>query len=155
MYNGARHLRMSGPAISIGRVYTCALDYWKVLAAVCFGTVSSHFPCLYVFSIARHIQKHQRLFSVLESMDNGKTFRETRDCDIPIVIRHFYHHAGWAQLADVEMGHWKSVGKFNLLLNVESVNIFLAHTHRRLQHSPYRYQLSLRILVNGIVFNQI
>lgn len=35
-----------------------------------------------------------RLISVLESMDNGKSIRETRDCDIPIVARHFYHHSG-------------------------------------------------------------
>ena len=61
-------------------------------------------------SIARHLQKHARLMAVLASMDNGKTIRETRDCDVPIVIRHLYHHAGWAQLADSEMAHWKPLG---------------------------------------------
>ena len=61
-------------------------------------------------SIARHVQKHSRLLSVLESMDNGKTVRETRDADIPLVIRHFYHYAGWAQLADTEMRDWDSIG---------------------------------------------
>lgn len=66
---------------------------------------------LIVFSIARHIQKHMRLFNVVESLDNGKTIRETRDADIPIVVRHFYHHAGWAQLMETEMRGWKSVGK--------------------------------------------
>ena len=67
----------------------------------------------YVFenSIARHIQKHMRLVSVLESMDNGKPIRETRDADIPIVVRHFYHHAGWAQLMETEMKGFKSVGR--------------------------------------------
>ncbi|MBI5405092.1 MAG: aldehyde dehydrogenase family protein, partial [Candidatus Kerfeldbacteria bacterium] len=51
----------------------------------------------YLYAIARAIAKHERLFSVLEAMDNGKTFRETKGIDIPLVIRHFYYHAGWAQ----------------------------------------------------------
>ncbi|MDB5536518.1 MAG: aldehyde dehydrogenase family protein [Devosia sp.] len=51
--------------------------------------------CLY--AIARAVQKHARLFAVLETMDNGKPIRESRDIDIPLVARHFYHHAGWAQ----------------------------------------------------------
>ena len=34
----------------------------------------------------------------MESLDNGKTIRETRDADIPLAIRHFYSHAGWAQV---------------------------------------------------------
>ena len=52
-----------------------------------------------------------RLFAVVESMDNGKPVRETRDADVPTAVRHFYHHAGWAQLADTEMQHWKPVGR--------------------------------------------
>jgi len=51
----------------------------------------------YLYAIARLIQKHSRLFAVLETMDNGKPIRESRDVDIPLVARHFYHHAGWAQ----------------------------------------------------------
>ena len=51
----------------------------------------------YLYAIARLVQKHARLFSVLETMDNGKPIRESRDIDIPLVARHFYHHAGWAQ----------------------------------------------------------
>lgn len=51
----------------------------------------------YLYAIARQIQKHSRLFAVLETMDNGKPIRESRDLDIPLVARHFYHHAGWAQ----------------------------------------------------------
>ena len=43
-------------------------------------------------------------------MDNGKSFRETRDCDIPIVARHIYHYAGWAQVRDIEMRDWAPVG---------------------------------------------
>jgi len=51
----------------------------------------------YLYAIARLVQKHSRLFAVLETMDNGKPIRESRDVDIPLVARHFYHHAGWAQ----------------------------------------------------------
>jgi aldehyde dehydrogenase (NAD+) len=50
----------------------------------------------FLYAIARAIQKHSRLFAVLETMDNGKPIRESRDIDIPLVARHFYHHAGWA-----------------------------------------------------------
>ncbi|OWF47483.1 aldehyde dehydrogenase family 16 member A1-like [Mizuhopecten yessoensis] len=75
-----------------------------------WSKLSPHVRARYMYSIARHIQKHMRLMSVLEAMDNGKTFRETKDADVPIVVRHFYHYAGWAQLADTEMKNWKSVG---------------------------------------------
>jgi aldehyde dehydrogenase (NAD+) len=54
----------------------------------------------YLYAIARLVQKHSRLFAVLETMDNGKPIRESRDIDIPLVARHFYHHAGWAQHLD-------------------------------------------------------
>jgi aldehyde dehydrogenase (NAD+) len=60
----------------------------------------------YLYAIARLVQKHSRLFAVLETMDNGKPIRESRDVDIPLVARHFYHHAGWAQHRDREFpGH--------------------------------------------------
>ena len=49
-----------------------------------------------MYALARLIQKHARFLSVLESIDNGKPIRETRDIDIPLVARHFYYHAGWA-----------------------------------------------------------
>ena len=50
------------------------------------------------YSIARHVQKHARLIAVIESMDNGKPIRETRDADTQVVARHLYHYAGWAQV---------------------------------------------------------
>ncbi|MDP1729966.1 MAG: aldehyde dehydrogenase family protein [Devosia sp.] len=60
----------------------------------------------HLYAIARLVQKHSRLFAVLESMDNGKPIRESRDVDIPLVARHFYHHAGWAQHLEREFpGH--------------------------------------------------
>lgn len=60
-----------------------------------WSKTSPHVRARHLYSIARHIQKHMRLFNVVESLDNGKTIRETRDADIPTVVRHFYHHAGW------------------------------------------------------------
>ena len=57
----------------------------------------------YLYALARGIQKRARLFAVLESLDNGKPIRESRDADIPLAIRHFYHHAGWAQLIEREL----------------------------------------------------
>ncbi|MBK1696209.1 aldehyde dehydrogenase family protein [Rhodovibrio salinarum] len=53
-----------------------------------------------LYALARLVQRHSRLLAVLESLDNGKPIRESRDIDVPLVARHFYHHAGWAQLLD-------------------------------------------------------
>ncbi len=64
----------------------------------------------YLYAMARHIQKNARLFSVLESMDNGKPIRESRDVDIPLVVRHFYHHAGWAQVMREQMPAFRPIG---------------------------------------------
>ncbi|GFE65240.1 aldehyde dehydrogenase family protein [Litoreibacter roseus] len=57
----------------------------------------------YLYAIARALQKHSRLFAVLETLDNGKPIRESRDIDIPLAQRHFYHHAGFAQLMASEL----------------------------------------------------
>jgi aldehyde dehydrogenase (NAD+) len=64
----------------------------------------------YLYALARQIQKHSRLFAVLESLDNGKPIRESRDIDIPLVARHFYHHAGWAQLRDAKYPGYEPLG---------------------------------------------
>ncbi|HUO51183.1 MAG TPA: aldehyde dehydrogenase family protein, partial [Gemmatimonadaceae bacterium] len=64
----------------------------------------------HLYALARMVQKHSRLFAVLESLDNGKPIRETRDLDIPLVARHFYHHAGWAQLMASEFAGYEAVG---------------------------------------------
>jgi len=63
-----------------------------------------------LYALARLIQKHARLLAVLETLDNGKPIRESRDIDIPLVIRHFYHHAGWAQLVEREFPAHEPVG---------------------------------------------
>src|SRR5690554_5121043 len=56
------------------------------------------------------MQKHSRLLAVGEALDNGKPIRETRDLDVPLAARHFYHHAGWAQLLDSEFAGYEGVG---------------------------------------------
>ena len=63
-----------------------------------------------LYALARLIQKHARLISVLETLDNGKPIRESRDIDIPLAIRHFYHHAGWAQLQEKDFSSFESIG---------------------------------------------
>jgi aldehyde dehydrogenase (NAD+) len=75
-----------------------ALPLWQSL--------TPHARARYLYALARQIQKHSRRLAVLETMDNGKPIRESRDIDIPLVARHFYHHAGWAQLLKQEFpGH--------------------------------------------------
>ena len=63
-----------------------------------------------LYAIARMVQKHSRLLAVLETMDNGKPIRESRDIDIPLVARHFYYHAGWAQLLEQEFPEYVPCG---------------------------------------------
>ncbi len=72
--------------------------------------LSGHQRARYLYAIARLIQKHSRLFAVLESLDNGKPIRESRDIDIPLVQRHFYYHAGMAQIGETEMAGRAPVG---------------------------------------------
>ncbi|WP_337870943.1 aldehyde dehydrogenase family protein [Meiothermus sp.] len=69
-----------------------------------------HVRARYLYALARQLQKHARLFAVLETLDNGKPIRETRDIDIPLVARHFYYHAGWAQLMESELAGYGPVG---------------------------------------------
>ena len=72
--------------------------------------LGGHVRARYLYAIAREIQKSARLLAVLETMNNGKPIRETRDIDVPLVARHFYYHAGCAQLMDIEMADYEPVG---------------------------------------------
>ncbi|HYW39872.1 MAG TPA: aldehyde dehydrogenase family protein, partial [Terriglobales bacterium] len=72
--------------------------------------LTPHARALYLYTIARLVQKHSRLLAVLETMDNGKPIRESRDIDIPLVARHFYHHAGWVQLLEQEFPEYVACG---------------------------------------------
>ena len=64
----------------------------------------------YLYALARLVQKHARLLAVLETMDNGKPIREARDIDLPLVARHFYYHAGLAQLLESELPGQEPLG---------------------------------------------
>ena len=64
--------------------------------------LGGHGRARHLYALARMVQRHARLFAVVEALDNGKPIRETRDLDVPLVARHFYHHAGWAQLQEQE-----------------------------------------------------
>ena len=75
-----------------------------------WSRLTSHERARHLYALARMVQRNSRLFAVLESMDNGKPIRETRDLDIPLVARHFYHHAGWAQLRAAEFPGYGPVG---------------------------------------------
>lgn len=79
-------------------------------AASKWAALSGHQRARYLYAIARQVQKHSRLFAVLESLDNGKPIRESRDIDIPLVARHFYYHAGWAQVRDRELPGFQALG---------------------------------------------
>ena len=79
-------------------------------AAPEWAALPAHARARYLYALAREVQRHSRLLAVLESLDNGKPIRETRDLDIPLVARHFYHHAGWAQLRETEFPGFVPVG---------------------------------------------
>jgi aldehyde dehydrogenase (NAD+) len=79
-----------------------AFPKWRAL--------TPHIRARYLYALARLVQKHSRLLAVLETMDNGKPIRESRDIDIPLVARHFYYHAGWAQLLEQEFPEYEPCG---------------------------------------------
>ncbi|MFT4824477.1 MAG: aldehyde dehydrogenase (NAD+) [Halioglobus sp.] len=75
-----------------------------------WSKTAGHERAKYLYALARSVQKNSRFLAVLETMDNGKPIRETRDIDIPLVARHFYHHAGWAQLMTSEFPEQQALG---------------------------------------------
>jgi aldehyde dehydrogenase (NAD+) len=79
-----------------------ALPEWQSL--------TPHARARHLYAMARAIQRQSRRLAVLETIDNGKPIRESRDIDIPLVARHFYHHAGWAQLLETEFPGYSACG---------------------------------------------
>ncbi len=67
-----------------------------------WAALPGHDRAKWLYAIARSVQKRERFLSVLETLDNGKPIRESRDIDVPLVARHFYHHAGWAEMMEEE-----------------------------------------------------
>ncbi|WP_187428245.1 NAD/NADP-dependent betaine aldehyde dehydrogenase [Roseobacter fucihabitans] len=72
--------------------------------------LGGHARARFLYALARLLQKHSRLFAVLETLDNGKPIRESRDIDIPLAQRHFYFHAGMAQLMEDELPDREALG---------------------------------------------
>ncbi|MCC5781104.1 aldehyde dehydrogenase family protein [Nitratireductor sp. B36] len=115
---GARQIVVSNPSdgsqlaeIACGTAED--VDAAVKAARAAFGKWSKlpgHERAKYLYAIARHVQKRSRFLAVLETMDNGKPVRETRDIDIPLVARHFYHHAGWAEMVEDEFRGFSPVG---------------------------------------------
>ncbi|NRQ16817.1 aldehyde dehydrogenase family protein [Ensifer sesbaniae] len=75
-----------------------------------WAKLPGHARARHLYALARMIQRHARLIAVVEAIDNGKPIRETRDIDVPLAARHFYHHAGWAQLQETEFADQVPVG---------------------------------------------
>ena len=102
------------PLANIGNASREDVDRAVAAARQAFVTWSKtpgHVRARYLYALAREVQKNSRLFAVLESLDNGKPIRESRDIDIPLVARHFYHHAGWAQLMEKELPGYTAVAQ--------------------------------------------
>ncbi len=72
--------------------------------------LGGHGRSRHLYALARMVQRHARLLAVVEALDNGKPIRETRDLDVPLAARHFYHHAGWAQLQEREFADQVPLG---------------------------------------------
>jgi aldehyde dehydrogenase (NAD+) len=116
--SGGGYLETSDPSSGAPLAEVSAANAADVDAAVAsarkalpgWQALSGHERARYLYAIARQVQKHSRRLAVLESMDNGKPIRESRDIDIPLVARHFYHHAGWAQLLQSEFPNYTACG---------------------------------------------
>jgi len=94
-----------GTATDVAAAVDAARD-----AFTSWSALPGHARARYLYAIARHVQKRERFLSVLESLDNGKPLRESRDVDVPLVARHFTHHAGWAELVASEFPGYGPIG---------------------------------------------
>ena len=75
-----------------------------------WSATPGHIRARHLYAVARLVQKRERFLAVLETLDNGKPIREARDIDVPLVARHFTHHAGWAELVETEFPGQVPVG---------------------------------------------
>ena len=104
--SGARLAQCAqGGAADVDRAVAAARRAFKPWSAL-----PGHARARHLYALARILNKRERFFAVLETMDNGKPIRESRDIDVPLVIRHFYHHAGWAELIDSEFSGYGPIG---------------------------------------------
>src|ERR1700693_5360652 len=100
------------------RAARAAFPKWRAL--------TPHVRARYLYALARLVQKHSRLLAFLETMNNGKPIRESRDIDIPLVARHFYYHAGWAQLRSETFIGYEPIGVCGQIIPVNFPLLLLA-----------------------------
>ncbi|MFC3450128.1 aldehyde dehydrogenase family protein [Amycolatopsis speibonae] len=88
----------------VGTASVSDVDIAVKAARKAYNNVWSKMPgserAKYLFRIARLIQERSRELAVLESLDNGKPIKESRDSDVPTAAAHFFYHAGWADKLD-------------------------------------------------------
>ncbi|MFB9261870.1 aldehyde dehydrogenase family protein [Bradyrhizobium erythrophlei] len=116
--NGGKHLTTIEPANgnTLARIAQgSAADVEAAVGAAreaqpLWAQLGGHGRARHLYAMARMLQRHSRLFAVLEAIDNGKPLRETRDLDVPLAARHFLHHAGWAQLQERELADQVPLG---------------------------------------------
>jgi aldehyde dehydrogenase (NAD+) len=88
------------PLARVAEAGTADVDRAVAAARAAFDNVWGPMPgaerAKYLYRIARILQERSREFAVLESLDNGKPIRESRDVDVPLAAAHFFYHAGWA-----------------------------------------------------------
>lgn len=116
--HGGKHLTTNEPATgqTLARIAQgAAADVEAAVSAArtaqtAWAKLGGHGRARHLYALARILQRHARLFAVLEAIDNGKPIRETRDLDVPLAARHFYYHAGWAQLQEREFADQVPIG---------------------------------------------
>ncbi len=103
--NGKRHFPTVNPAngkklSSISQASVADVNKAVIAARTAYVKVWSKMApaerAKYLYRIARIMQERAREFAVLETLDNGKPIRESRDVDVPLAAAHFFYHAGWA-----------------------------------------------------------
>jgi len=82
-------------AVDVDRAVVAARAALPAWSAMPGGERAKH-----LFRLARMLQERAREFAVLETLDNGKPIRETRDFDVPTAAAHLFHHAGWTDKLD-------------------------------------------------------
>lgn len=106
---GANHFSSINPAneevlshIALGKAQDidAAVDAARVAYESVWSKMSGKERGKYLYRIARILQERAREFAVLETLDNGKPIRESRDVDVPLAAAHFFYHAGWADKLD-------------------------------------------------------
>lgn len=98
--NPADEVVLSHIALGNAQDIDAAVDAARVAYESTWSKMSGKERGKYLYRIARILQERAREFAVLETLDNGKPIRESRDVDVPLAAAHFFYHAGWADKLD-------------------------------------------------------